>query len=144
MTQEIFYMGMQLRPREKTRETLRFSGNNGPVIKRLLFTLGTRGFSRVRREFSVSAEATSGEAGAGHYKDLTGTGNRARKVSGTQGIYCYTTCKFFVEGDGAFLVWKNGPLISWSILEGSRKSNVQKPRDYEGDREAIPHIHPIP
>ena len=32
-------------------------------------TLGTRGFSRVRREFSV----------------LTETGNRARKVSGTQG-----------------------------------------------------------
>ena len=38
-------------------------------------TLGTRGFSRVRREFSV----------LGHYKDLTETGNRARKVSGTQG-----------------------------------------------------------
>ena len=33
-------------------------------------TLGTRGFSRVRREFS---------------KDLAETGNRARKVSGTQG-----------------------------------------------------------
>ena len=32
-------------------------------------TLGTRGFSRVRREFSVLAE----------------TANRARKVSGTQG-----------------------------------------------------------
>ena len=32
------------------------------------------------------AEATSGEAfRAGHYKDLTETGNRARKVSGTQG-----------------------------------------------------------
>ena len=36
------------------------------------------------------AEATSGEAArktfhAGHYKDLTETGNRARKVSGTQG-----------------------------------------------------------
>ena len=30
------------------------------------------------------AEATSGEA-ASHYKDLTETGNRARKVSGTQG-----------------------------------------------------------
>ena len=29
-----------------------------------------------------SAEATSG---AGHYKALTETGNRARKVSGTQG-----------------------------------------------------------
>ena len=36
----------------------------------------------MRWEFSVLAEATSGE---GHYKDLTETGNRARKVSGTQG-----------------------------------------------------------
>ena len=35
------------------------------------------GFSRVQRKFSVLA--------AGHYKDLTETGNRARKVSGTQG-----------------------------------------------------------
>ena len=43
-------------------------------------TLGTRGFSRVRREFSVF-----GRRRAGHYKDLTETGNRARKVSGTQG-----------------------------------------------------------
>ena len=34
-------------------------------------TLGTTGFSRFFR--------------AGHYKDLTETGNRARKVSGTQG-----------------------------------------------------------
>ena len=36
-------------------------------------TLGTRGFSRVRRDR------------AGHYKDLTENGNRARKVSATQG-----------------------------------------------------------
>ena len=42
-------------------------------------TLGTRGFYRVRWEFSAEA------ASAGHYKDLTETGNRARKVSGTQG-----------------------------------------------------------
>ena len=34
----------------------------------------------MRREFSVLAEGR-----AGHYKDLTETGNRARKVSGTQG-----------------------------------------------------------
>ena len=40
-------------------------------------TLGTRGFSRARREFSVLAE--------GRHKDLTETGKRARKVSGTQG-----------------------------------------------------------
>ena len=47
-----------------------------------LNTLGTRGFSRVRREFSVLAE---GRSRAGYYEDLTETGNRARKVSGTQG-----------------------------------------------------------
>ena len=66
----------------------------------LYTTLGTRGFSRVRRKFSVLAEGRhifgrrpkprAGEAArktfrAGHYKDLTETGNRARKVSGTQG-----------------------------------------------------------
>ena len=59
-------------------------------------TLGTRGFSRVRREFSVLAEGRSHERRsrdkkhfcfqpafrAGHYKDLTETGNRAREVSG--------------------------------------------------------------
>jgi len=50
------------------------------------FTLGIqypgyqRFFSRAG-EFSVLAE------GAGHYKDLTQTGNRVRKVSGTQGRY---------------------------------------------------------
>ena len=61
-------------------------------------TLGTRGFSRMQREFSVLAEgrhifgrrpnsraAKPREKRVGHYKDLTETGNRARKVSGTQG-----------------------------------------------------------
>ena len=62
-------------------------------------TLGTRGFSRVRWEFSVLAEGghifgrrpkpraakPREKLRAGHYKDLTETGNRARKVSGTQG-----------------------------------------------------------
>ena len=80
-------------------------------------TLATRGFSRVQREFSVLAmsgvashaggktsspktpawEATNGEAArktfrAGHYKDLTEAGNRARKVSGTQVTLTYL-CK---------------------------------------------------
>ena len=68
----------------------------------LFVTLGTRGFSRVQREFSVLAEgrhifgrrpnsraAKPREKRVGHYKDLTETGNRARKVSGTQGIYLY-------------------------------------------------------
>ena len=55
------------------------------------FTLGTRGFSRVRREFSVLAKGRHifgcrpKPRAAGHYKDLTETGNRARQVSGTQG-----------------------------------------------------------
>ena len=61
-------------------------------------TLDTRGFSRVRRELSLLAEgrhifyrrpkpraAKPREKRAGYYKDLTETGNRARKVSGTQG-----------------------------------------------------------
>ena len=34
-----------------------------------------------------SAVGRSHEFRAGHYKDLTETGNRARKVSGTQGSY---------------------------------------------------------
>ena len=52
------------------------------------FTLGTRGFFR---EFSVLAEGRSHERrSAGHYKDLIETGNRARKVSGTQGIITLT------------------------------------------------------
>ena len=58
---------------------------------RMANPLGTRGFSRVRREFSVLAEGRHifGRRpklpAASHYKDLTETGNRARKVSGTQG-----------------------------------------------------------
>ena len=52
-------------------------------------TLGTRGFSRVRREFSVLAEGRHifgrrPKPRPGHCEDLTETGNRARKVSGTQ------------------------------------------------------------
>ena len=34
-----------------------------------------------------SAVGRSREKNAGHYEDLTETGNRARKVSGTQGIF---------------------------------------------------------
>ena len=52
-------------------------------------TLGTRDFSRLRREFSVLAEGRSREKNsaflAGHYKDLIETVNLATKVSGTQG-----------------------------------------------------------
>ena len=51
----------------------------------LIHTLGTRGFPRVRREFSAIGESHKRRS-AGHYKDLTETRNGARKVSGTQGI----------------------------------------------------------
>ena len=61
-------------------------GGAGKKGRKRLQTLGTRGFSRVRREFLVLAEGRSHERrSAGHYKDLAETGNRARKVSGTQG-----------------------------------------------------------
>ena len=54
--------------------------------------LGARGFSR---EFSVLAEGRSHERrSAGHYRELTETGNRSRKVSGTQGII--TLIKFVI------------------------------------------------
>ena len=46
----------------------------------------------MRREFSVSAVGRSHERrSAGHYKGLTEIGNRARKVSGTQGKTDATT-----------------------------------------------------
>ena len=62
-------------------------------------TLGTRGLSRVRWDLSAEGRHSFGRRPkpraakprekpafrAGHYKDLTETGNRARKVSGTQG-----------------------------------------------------------
>ena len=60
-------------------------------------TLGTRGFSSVQREFSVLAERghifgrrpkpREKTSGTVHYKDLTETGNRARKIPGTQGRF---------------------------------------------------------
>ena len=51
-------------------------------------TLGTRGFSRVRWEFSVLAES----------RHILG-GNRARKVSGTQGKHSgkYPLTEFFCK-----------------------------------------------
>ena len=49
-------------------------------------TLGTRGFSRVRQEFSVLAQDRQifGRRPKPGDKDLTEIGNRVRKVSGTQ------------------------------------------------------------
>ena len=92
-------------------------------------TLGARGFSRMRREFSVLAEGRhifgrrsherrSCEKNlwhgavlftirvdlwafrAGHYKDLTETRNRARKVSGTQGRMTQTPLIFIWNKTG--------------------------------------------
>ena len=65
----------------------------GMALERIAWV--PRGFSRARREFSVLAEGRHifgrrpkprAAKRAGHYDDLTETGNRARKVSGTQGI----------------------------------------------------------
>ena len=50
-----------------------------------LATLGTRGFSRVRREFSVLAEGRHISGRRPKPRAATETGNSARKVSGTQG-----------------------------------------------------------
>ena len=62
----------------------------------LLFTLpwGTRGFSRLRREFSVMAEGRHiFSRRPVHYKYLTETGNCATIVSGTQGNSPSTLCR---------------------------------------------------
>ena len=60
-----------------------------PPFEQLKPSLGTRDFSRLRREFSVLAEGRSREKNyafrEGHYKDMIETVNLARKVSGTQG-----------------------------------------------------------
>ena len=61
---------------------------DSPLLTMTRPTLGTGGFSRVRRT-EMAAEGrwhcTSGEYRAGHNRDMTDTGNRARKTSGTQG-----------------------------------------------------------
>ena len=69
------------------------AGEANPVIltecRHTTLTLGARGFSRVRQDFSLLAEGrhiVGSIFRAGHYKDLTETENRARKVSGTQGM----------------------------------------------------------
>ena len=45
--------------------------------------------------FFSRAAGIFGVVRAGHYKDLTETGNRAWKVSGTQGNNCFALSKFF-------------------------------------------------
>ena len=54
-----------------------------------------RFFSRAAGIFGAGRRPKPREKRAGHYKDLTETGNRARKVSGTQGIV------------GMDMFWKN-------------------------------------
>ena len=62
------------------------------------YTLGTsRGFSRVRWESPVLAKGRhifGAFFRAGHYKDLTETGKRAGKVSGTQGTIVITRASY--------------------------------------------------
>ena len=60
----------------------------------IVYPVYQRFFSRTG-EFSVLAEGRHifgrrPKPRTGHHKDLRETGNRARKVSGTQGNYCYT------------------------------------------------------
>ena len=78
------------------------------------FTLGTRGFPSMRREFSVLAEGRhifgrgpkpraakprqKAAFRAGRYKDLTESGNCARKVSGTQGTKAFVMPEKFGKG----------------------------------------------
>ena len=82
-------------------------------------TLGTRGFSCVWREFLVLAVGRSHERrSAGHYKDLTETGNRARKASGTQG-----TLEVAHETEsllGRIGLWETLSTLLWLLLLLSR------------------------
>ena len=66
------------------------------------FTLGTTGFSRVQRKFLLLAE------------DLTETGNRARKISGTQG----NTFHSFQEQEIGEIIAKNMARTARTQLEG--------------------------
>ena len=54
-----------------------------------------RFFSRAAGIFGVGRRTTRLRPWAGHYKDLTETGNRARKVSGTQGKERQASKKFY-------------------------------------------------
>ena len=64
--------------RKHFRENVSFFLNDLlTTVEPQFITLGTRGFSRVQGEFSVLAERRS-------------HGNRARKVSGTQGTSLWT------------------------------------------------------
>jgi len=65
----------------------------------ILGELSQRFFSRAAGIFGVGRRPKAdtslalGRSRAGHYKDLTETGNRARKVSGTQGSISKTQFK---------------------------------------------------
>ena len=74
---------MQLRPREKTRETLRFSRNKGPVIKRLLL----------------------------HHLYIFVSPKINFKKAPLHDEYCIVHFSDFFEGDRAFLVWKKWSIL---------------------------------
>ena len=83
----------------------------------LIHTLGTRGFPCMRREFSAIGGSHKRRS-AGHYKDLTETGNRARKASGTQG-----TLEVAHETEsllGRIGLWETLSTLLWLLLLLSR------------------------
>ena len=53
---------------------------------------------------------------AGHYKDLTETGNRARKVSGTQGTYRSYRPKIPNQNFRNFFINDKQPVFQGSLL----------------------------
>ena len=59
-------------------------GRNDRIPDHQSGTLGTRSFSRVVRPKTRAAKKVGHRAD--HNRDITDTGNRARKTSGTQGI----------------------------------------------------------
>ena len=105
-------------------------------------TLGTRGFSRVWREFSVLAvgrshERRSREKNAGHYEDLTETGNRARKASGTQG-----TLEVAHETEsllGRIGLWETLSTRLWLLLLLSRVGKVGQNSFQKQSHSALRH-----
>ena len=55
---------------------------------------------------SADTSSAVGPSRAGHYKDLTETGNRARKVSGTQGINASN-----------YMAFSNENALTWTGLQ---------------------------
>ena len=89
-----------------------FKGNN------VIYALGTRGFSRVRRELSVLAEGRhvfGRRPKPRAAKDLTETGNRARKVSGTQGMLFNNIATIMLNYIALKIVFANLPMCHFNV-----------------------------